>query len=49
MNILINILWYLLAFFVGALVVWLVIHRSVKSRSEDEVFSDLNDADGAIR
>jgi cbb3-type cytochrome oxidase subunit 3 len=49
MNILINALSYLLAFLVGAGVVWLVIRRSAKSRPADEAVSNLNDADGVDR
>lgn len=46
MDFVIEWLWYLMAFVVGAVLAWLVVSSFVKARSEDEAFSDLPDSRG---
>lgn len=41
MDFLIEFLWYLLAFVVGAALAWLIATRVAPHRSEEEAFADL--------
>lgn len=41
MDFVIHWLWYLLAFFVGSLVAWLITVISIRCTSEEEVLADL--------
>lgn len=43
MSFLVNFLWYLTAFAVGAGAVWLVIRSKVGATSEEDAYSDLLD------
>lgn len=47
MDFVVNFLWYLLAFVVGAVVVRLVLRATVEATTADEAFADL--AEGAGR
>ncbi len=46
MDFLVNFLWYLLAFVVGAAVVRLVLRSTIEAKDADEAFADLAEEAG---